>query len=83
MTPVGLHHSLPQQPLSACVCALRNGGSFGTIAGAAVVLGEGSIINIPTALIALSSLVALWRFKLREPLLIGVAAPAGVLLYKR
>jgi len=54
----------------------------GAIAGAAVVLGEGSISDIPTAVIALSSLVALWRFKVPEPLLIGAAALAGVLLYK-
>src|SRR5207244_245348 len=52
----------------------------GAIAGAAVVLGEGSIVDGSTALIALASLVALWRFKVPEPLLIGVAGLAGVLL---
>lgn len=55
----------------------------GAIAGAAVVLGQGSITNIPTALIALGSLITLWRFKIPEPLLIGAAALAGVLLYNR
>jgi chromate transporter len=54
----------------------------GAIAGAAVILGEGSIIDVPTAIIALLSLAILWRFKVPEPVLIAVAAIAGVLLYK-
>ena len=52
----------------------------GAIAGAAVVLGEGSIIDIQTALIGVISLIALCRFRIAEPLLIGAA---GVLLYRR
>jgi chromate transporter len=54
----------------------------GAIAGAAVVLAEGSIIDLPTAFIAISCCIVLWRFKLPEPLLIGAAALAGVLLFK-
>jgi chromate transporter len=53
----------------------------GAIAGAAVILGQGSIFDIPTALIGLVSLVLLWRFKVPELALIAGAAIAGVILY--
>ncbi|WP_224962196.1 chromate efflux transporter [Geomonas subterranea] len=54
----------------------------GAIAGAAVILGEGSIIDPATAIIGLASVLVLWRFKIPEPLLIAIAAVAGVMLYK-
>lgn len=54
----------------------------GAIAGAAVILAEGSIIDVPTAIIALASLVILWRFKVPEPALIAVAAMVGIGLYR-
>jgi chromate transporter len=54
----------------------------GAIAGAAVILGQGSIIDIPTAIIGLASLVILWRFKIPEPALIAAAAIAGIVLYR-
>lgn len=55
----------------------------GAIAGAAVILGQGSIKDIPTAIIGLVALVILIRFKIPEPLLVAGAAIAGVLLYGR
>jgi len=55
----------------------------GAIAGAAVILSEGSIKDGATALIGLISLLILWRFKVSEPLLLAVAAVAGLLLYGR
>jgi chromate transporter len=54
----------------------------GAIAGASVILAQGSIIDRATAIIAIVSLLILWRFKVPEPLLIGAAAVAGVLLYR-
>jgi chromate transporter len=54
----------------------------GAIAGASVILGQGAIIDTPTALIAGAALVILWRFKVPEPLLIAAAAGAGLLLYR-
>ncbi|HEY6008083.1 MAG TPA: chromate efflux transporter [Geobacteraceae bacterium] len=54
----------------------------GAIAGAAVILAQGSIIDLPTATIATASLLILWRFRVPEPLLIGAAAVAGFLLYR-
>ena len=54
----------------------------GAIAGATVILGQGSIIDITTVLIGISSLIVLWRWKPPEPLLVAVAAIIGVLLYR-
>jgi chromate transporter len=55
----------------------------GAIAGAAFLLGQGSINDIPTAIIGLVTLLILVRFKVPEPLLIAVAAVAGVALYRK
>ena len=55
----------------------------GAITGAAFILGQGSIIDIPTALIGIVGLLILVRFKIPEPALIAVAAVAGILLYHR
>ena len=53
----------------------------GAIAGAVVVLGQRAIFDAPTAVIALASLAALWRFKLSEPVLVLAAAAAGLALW--
>ncbi len=55
----------------------------GAIAGAAVILAQGSVIDLPTAIIALASLAILWRFKVPEPLLIAAAAVVGIVLSSR
>lgn len=54
----------------------------GAIAGATVILGQGSIIDIPTVVIGLVSLLLIWRWKLPEPALIAGAAVIGLFLYK-
>src|SRR6266542_1609527 len=53
----------------------------GAIAGAVVVLGVRSIVDVPTALIALASLVVLWRFKVHEPLLVTAAGVIGLTVW--
>ena len=56
--------------------------AIGTIAGAVVVLGERSIIDLATAVMALLTLVALLKFKkLPEPVLVAVAAVLGIALF--
>jgi chromate transporter len=55
----------------------------GAIAGAAVILAEGSIIDLTTIFIAVASFVGLRRFKLPEPVIIAGAAVAGALLYRK
>ena len=55
--------------------------AIGTLAGAVVVLGQRSVGDLPTLLIALGAGVALSRFKrLPEPLIVVVAAVLGLLL---
>ncbi len=55
----------------------------GAIAGACVILAKRAIIDIPTALIALVTLVVLLRVKkTSEPLLIVASGVAGLLLFK-
>ena len=55
--------------------------AIGTLAGAVVVLGQRSVADLPTLLIALGAGLALSRFKkLPEPLIVVVAAVLGLLL---
>lgn len=52
----------------------------GAIAGAVVVLARRSIYDIPTLIIAVTSIAALLRWKIPEPILIGCAGVAGLLI---
>jgi chromate transporter len=54
----------------------------GAITGAVVVLGRRAIHDLPTAVIAVVTLAVILRWKVYEPLIIGGAAIAGVLLYR-
>ncbi len=53
----------------------------GAIAGAVVVLARRSIYDLPTAVIAILSLAVLFRWKVPEPVIIAVAAMAGLALH--
>jgi chromate transporter len=53
----------------------------GAIAGATVVLSRGAIVDWPTAGIAVVSLAFVLRFRNREPVLVLLAALAGILLH--
>lgn len=56
--------------------------AIGTITGAVIVLGKRSLTDVPTVLIALTVLIVLWKFsKVPEPLLILLAALAGLMLH--
>src|SRR5205085_8213322 len=52
----------------------------GAIAGATIVLAKGAIVDVPTAAVAILALVFVWRFRNREPLLVLLAAAAGLKL---
>ena len=54
----------------------------GAIAGATVVLAKRSVTDIPTILIAIISLLLLFKWKIPEPLLISAAAIAGLLVHR-
>ena len=53
----------------------------GAIAGACVVLAQRSIVDIPTALLALGTLFVLLKWKVPEPWLIAATGLAGLCLY--
>ena len=53
----------------------------GAIAGACFVLARRAIIDVPTVLIALAALGALWRLKVPEPILIAAGAAAGLAIF--
>ena len=56
--------------------------AIGAITGAAFVLARRSIVDGPTALLAVASGLLLWRFrKLPEPLLVAAAALVGLAAY--
>jgi chromate transporter len=54
----------------------------GAIAGATIVLARGAIVDWETALIALAALAFVLHFKNREPILVLLAAVAGIVLYR-
>jgi chromate transporter len=56
--------------------------AIGAISGAAIVIGQRSITDLPTAALALITVGVLWRFKkVPEPVVVVVAAMAGLVLY--
>ena len=56
--------------------------AVGAIAGSVVVIAKRSIVDIPTALLALATGILLWRFKkLQEPVVIAAAAVLGLVLH--
>jgi chromate transporter len=58
--------------------------AIGAITGAVIVLAKRSIVDLPTAILALATLLLLWKVKrLQEPVIVAVAALVGVLLHLR
>jgi chromate transporter len=56
--------------------------AVGAITGSVVVLAKRSITDIPSVLLAVATVLLLWRFKkLQEPVIITAAAAAGLILY--
>jgi chromate transporter len=56
--------------------------AVGAITGAVIILGRRTIVDIPTVLLAVVTLVLLWRWKkIPEPLLVLGAAVIGLLVY--
>jgi chromate transporter len=67
------------------IVAFVNGvtaAAIGAIAGSVFVIAKRSIVDIPTALIALATIALLWKFKrLQEPVIVLGAALLGLALY--
>jgi chromate transporter len=56
--------------------------AIGAITGSVIVLARRSIVDIPTAVIAVATVVLLWKFKkLQEPIIVAVAAVVGLIVY--
>lgn len=56
--------------------------AIGTISGAVFVLGKRAIVDIPTLLIALATLAAIWKLKkVPEPVIVMIAAAIGLIVY--
>ncbi|MEO7729064.1 MAG: chromate transporter [Burkholderiales bacterium] len=56
--------------------------AIGTITGAVVVLGKRSITDVPTMLLAVATVVLIWKFKkLPEPVIVLAAALIGLAVY--
>jgi chromate transporter len=56
--------------------------AIGAITGSVIVIAKRSIVDIPTALVALATVALLWRFKkLQEPVVVAGAALIGLVLY--
>jgi chromate transporter len=56
--------------------------AIGTIAGAVVVLGKRSIVDLPTLALAVVTVFLLWKFKkLTEPPIVAGAALIGLVIY--
>ena len=56
--------------------------AIGAIAGSVFVIAKRSIVDVPTALIALATIAVLWKFKkLQEPIVVAAAALLGLVIY--
>lgn len=56
--------------------------AIGAITGSVIVIAKRSIVDIPTVVIALASVLLLWKFKkLQEPFVIAAAAIAGLFIF--
>jgi chromate transporter len=56
--------------------------AIGAITGSVIVLARRSVVDVPTAAVALVTLAVLWKFKkLQEPIVIVAAAVFGLLVY--
>jgi chromate transporter len=56
--------------------------AVGAISGSVIVIARRSIVDVPTALIAVVAVALLWKFKkLQEPVVVATAAVAGLLIY--
>jgi chromate transporter len=47
----------------------------------AIVLTRGAVVDVKTALVTATALVLLWRFKVKEPVIVLLAGLAGLLLH--
>lgn len=71
------------RPALAAIVDGVTAAAIGAITGAVIVLGRRAIIDLPTALLAVTALLVLWKSPRRipEPVIVATAAIAGLLLH--
>jgi chromate transporter len=75
-------HKFGKRPAIEAFVKGVTAAAIGAITGAVVVLGQRTIIDLPTALLALVTLVILWRWKkIPEPFIVLSAAIIGLVVY--
>jgi len=58
--------------------------AVGAITGSVIVLAQRSIVDVPTAVLAIATFALLWKFKnIPEPVVVACAAVLGVIFYHR
>ncbi len=53
----------------------------GAIGGATIIIGRDTIVDWETAVIGIVAMLLLWRWKVKEPLIVLLAAVAGLILF--
>ncbi len=82
IVPIRLFRRYGKRPDVAAFITGVTAAATGAITGAVVVLGRRTIIDLPTALLALITLGLLWRWKkVPEPLIVFGAALVGFAVY--
>ena len=71
-----------KRPAIAAAVSGVTAAAVGAITGAVIILGRRTIVDIPTVLLALVTLVLLWRWKkIPEPFIVLGAAVIGLVVY--
>src|SRR5439155_26963203 len=71
-----------KRPAIAAFIKVVTAAATGAITGAVIILGLRTITDIPTVLLALVTLLLLWRWKkIPEPLIVLGAAVIGLVVY--
>ncbi len=82
IVPIRLFRKYGKRPDVAAFISGVTAAATGAITGAVVVLGRRTIVDIPTVLLAVVTLVLLWKVKkIPEPLIIVGAAIIGLGVY--
>jgi chromate transporter len=72
---------LSTRPAIAAFVLGVTAAATGALAGAGVVIARGAIRDVPTALIAVSAFLTVWKTRFPEPLVVAGAGILGVLLF--
>ena len=80
--PAPYFHKHGKKPAIAAFVDGCTAAAIGTITGAVVVLGKRSVIDAPTLVIALVTVLLVWKAKkVPEPVIVALAAVAGLIIY--